>query len=101
MKKGTTSHHSFRKGGSADATTRKGKRTFSLSSEALAYLNVLAQNHRSTSEALDNLIRERKEEAEKERISANIRGYYDSISEEERAQNRAWGEFVLSHLAKD
>jgi len=100
MKKGMTSHHSSRKGSWAGGTARKGKRTFSLSSEALAYLNVLAKNHRSASEALDKLIREKKEEAERERISANIRGYYDSISEEERAENRAWGEFVQSHLVK-
>jgi hypothetical protein len=68
--------------------------------EALAYLNVLAKNHRSTSEALDKLIREKKEEAEKERVSANIRGYYDLIDEKERAENLAWGEFVQSHLGK-
>jgi hypothetical protein len=101
MKKGMASRHSSRKGTWGDGKTRKGKRTFSLSIEALAYLNVLARNNRSTSEALDKLIREKKEEAEKETISANIRGYYDSISEEERAENLAWGEFVQSHLGKD
>jgi predicted CopG family antitoxin len=77
---------------------RKGRRTFSLSTDALAYLKELAKEHRSTSEALEKLIREKKEAAEKDRISSNIRGYYDAISEEERTENRAWGEFVVSHL---
>lgn len=94
------SHHSTRKKGWAATTARKGKRTFSLSAEALAFLNELAKTHRSTSEALEKLIREKKDETEKARISANIRGYYDSISEDERAENLAWGEFVQSHLVK-
>jgi hypothetical protein len=100
MKKGMAIRHSSGKGSWRDGAARKGKRTFSLSTEALAYLNELAKNHRSTSEALDKLIRDKKEEAEKARISANIRGYYDSISEDERAENLAWGEFVQSHLGK-
>jgi len=81
--------------------TPKSKRTFSLSAASLAYLEALAKNYRSTSEALDVLIRERREAAEKERISASIRSYYDSISEEEREENRAWGEFVHSHLSSE
>ena len=47
------------------------------------------------------LIREKQAAAEKERVSASIRSYYDSISEEERAENRAWGEFVESQLARE
>lgn len=77
---------------------RKQKRTFSLSPEALAYLDLLAKKHRSASEALDILIRERREAAEKERIAAGVRRYYDTLSEEERAENLAWGEFALAQL---
>lgn len=100
MKKGMAIRHSSHKG-VQNRSMRKGKRTFSLSTEALAYLNELAKKHRSASEALDKLIREKKEEDEKQRIAANIRGYYDSISEEERSENRIWGEFVQSHLVKE
>ncbi|HEX8817801.1 MAG TPA: hypothetical protein VF753_20090 [Terriglobales bacterium] len=80
---------------------RKLKRTFSLSTESLAYLEAAAQKHRSVSEALEMIIRERRQQAEIERISAGIRRYYDTMSEEERAENDAWGEFVLANLAKD
>jgi hypothetical protein len=83
------------------SSARRVKRTFSLSTEALAYLELIAEKHQSVSEALDMLIRERRAQAEKERVSAGIRRYYDSISEEERAENESWGKFVLSHLAEE
>jgi hypothetical protein len=100
MKSGKNNSHALtRRAGTQ--SRRRGKRTFSLSAEALAYLDGLARNYRSASEALDTLIREKQAEAEKERVSASIRSYYDSITEEERAENRAWGEFVESQLAKE
>ncbi|MGH9496574.1 MAG: hypothetical protein ACRD3B_16345 [Candidatus Sulfotelmatobacter sp.] len=80
-------------------SARKAKKTFSLSQEAVSYLNDLAKQYRSTSEALDALIREKQAEAKKERISAGIRGYYDSMGDEEEAENKAWGEFVHSQLS--
>jgi len=98
MKSGKNNRHSSRRSISARQSSRKKKKTFSLSPEALAYLDLLAKKHRSASEALDTLIREKRETAEKERIAASIRQYYDSISDEERAENRAWGEFVLAQL---
>jgi hypothetical protein len=82
-------------------SSNKGKRTFSLSGTSLAYLETLARDYRSTSEALEALIREKQEATEKARISAGIRSYYDSISEEERAENQAWGEFVHAHLSTE
>jgi hypothetical protein len=92
--------HTSRKAKAGSPAHRKLKRTFSLSAEALAYLDGLAKDYRSTSEALDRLIREKKELAEKARISAGIRGYYDSISDRERAENLAWGELAGSHFLK-
>jgi len=80
---------------------RREKRTFSLSAEAVAYLDALAQDYQSASEALDTLIREKRAETERQRVSASIRNYYDSISEDEREENRRWGEFVVSQLAKE
>jgi hypothetical protein len=82
------------------AARRKLKRTFSLSAEALAYLDGLAKDYKSTSEALDRLIHERKALAEKARISAGIRNYYDSISDEQRAENLVWGELAGTHFLK-
>jgi hypothetical protein len=96
-----TIRHTRRKATTQAGSRRKGKRTFSLSIEALAYLDTLAEQHNSTSEALDRLIREKKNEAEKTRISAGIRSYYDSISDDDRADNMAWGKLAGSHFLKD
>ena len=101
MKNSKNNRHSSRGRVLTERSARKEKRTFSLSPEALAYLDLLAKKHRSVSEALDTLIRERRELAEKQRVAAGIREYYDSISEEERSENRAWGEFVLAELSKE
>jgi hypothetical protein len=79
----------------------KSKRTFSLSPEALAYLDTLAKDYPSVSEALDVLIQGQKQQEEKERSSASIRHYYDAIGDEEREENRAWGEFVAASLAEE
>lgn len=92
--------HTHRKANDGTRAARRGKRTFSLSVEALAYLEGIAKDYKSTSEALDQLIREKKREAEKARVSAGIRAYYDSISDQERAENLAWGELAGSYFLK-
>lgn len=80
---------------------RKCKRTFSLSVEALAYLDALSEDCKSTSEALERLIRKQKNLAEKARVSSAIRSYYDSITDRERAENLAWGELSGSQFLKE
>jgi len=77
-------------------THRKVKRTFSLSPEALACLEAIQMDQHlpSVSAALDQVIREKKLEAENKRISASVTNYYDSIGEEEMAEDRAWGQFA-------
>lgn len=83
---------------SRSSRQRKLKKTFSLSPESVNFLKRLAKSYDSDSEALDALIREREREAEKQRIDAAITNYYDSMSEEEREENRAWGEFAESQF---
>lgn len=67
----------------------------------MAYLESVAGDFRSMSEALDSLIRQQQEQDEMRRISAGIRRYYDSMSEEERQENKAWGEFVAANYPKE
>lgn len=84
------------------AVVRKEKKTFSLSRDAVSYLeNARKAERKSSSEILEELIREKKLAAEQERISASIRGYYDSLSEEEREENRAWGQFSESQFPSE
>jgi hypothetical protein len=36
-----------------------------------------------------------------EAISASVTRYYDSLTDEEAAENRAWGEFAALHFPTD
>jgi len=80
--------------------TRKARKTFSLSREAVCYLELLRKGKqaRSISAVLEDLIRQRREAEEMERISASISGYYDSLTDGHAADDRAWGKFSESQL---
>jgi hypothetical protein len=84
----------------ASTTARKAKKTFSLSREAVKYLeSVRKEDKRATiSSVLEEIIRQQQQAKELERISASVTRYYDSISEEQRAEDSAWGEFAESQF---
>jgi len=84
-------------------TVRKEKKTFSLSRESVSYLESLRKQKKrhSTSSVLEDLIRQQRQASEMERISAAVTRYYDSLSDQEQAEDRAWGEFALSQLPRD
>lgn len=77
------------------------KKSFSLSQEALAYLAAVSVNYGSQSEALDALIRQKKRESEQFKIAAGITSYYDSLSDQDVAEDRVWGQFAEIQLAED
>ncbi|HET7209395.1 MAG TPA: hypothetical protein VFI95_22660 [Terriglobales bacterium] len=83
--------------------TRKARRTFSLSRESLDYLEKLqkAKRHRSISSLLDELIRRQQEANDMRAISASISSYYDSLNEEQAAEQRAWGQFAESQWSNE
>jgi hypothetical protein len=80
--------------------TRKLKKTFSLSRESVLYLESVRKRKKreSISAVLEDLIRQQQQTAEMVRISASVTNYYDSLTEQERAENRAWGEFALTQF---
>src|SRR5690242_2973427 len=80
--------------------SRKEKRTFSLSTSSLQYLEAVRKQRKSgsVSSVLDDLIREQQRAAEMRRISASITSYYDSLTDEEVADDRAWGAFAESQF---
>ena len=43
----------------------------------------------------------KEEEKELEEISAAVTHFYDSLTEEEIAEDRAWGEFAASQFPRD
>lgn len=74
----------------------KAKRTFSLSRQTVAFLEAerKARQQKSLSAVLEEIVRQHQEEKEMERVSASITRFYDTISEEGRAENLAWAEFA-------
>jgi hypothetical protein len=79
-------------------SARKARKTFSLSRDAVSYLEaVRKQTHReSISSVLEDIIRQQRQAKELERIGASFTDYYDSLTDEEVAEDRAWGEFALT-----
>jgi len=75
-----------------NATIRKVKKSFTLTPEALAFLDETRQKRglRSDSEALELLLRE----AKLREIDAAYKDYYDTASDKELAEEREWAEMV-------
>ncbi len=83
-------------------TATKEKKTFSLSRESVRYLEEIRQKtHKSASQILEELIAEKKREAEEARISMAIKKYYDSLTDNEIDDERKWGEFSESQIAEE
>jgi hypothetical protein len=76
------------------ATTRKIKKSFTLTPESLAFLSEtrMRRNAGSDSEALDLLLRELTLEAKRRELDAATKEYYDTASDAELAEQLEWAE---------
>lgn len=88
-----------------EVRSRKERKSFTLSGEAVAALNELRASRagarrRSTSAVLDELLRSVAAERRKKRIEQNIASYYDSVSDAEREEESRWGEFALAQFVE-
>lgn len=82
------------------ATVRKMKRSFSLTPESVAFVADTRRQRQagSDSEALDILLREAMLEVKRQELEASITAYYDSITDEERAEEREWADNTAPNL---
>lgn len=82
---------------------RKARKTFSLSRETVRYLESLRKERRkrSMSSVLEDVIRQQQQTKEMEKISASVTRYYDSLTAEEIAEDRAWGEFAATQFPSE
>jgi hypothetical protein len=78
----------------------KAKRTFSLSRQTVAFLEAerKARQQKSLSAVLEEIVLRHQEEKEMERVSAAFTRYYDSLTPEQIAEDRAWGEFAATQF---
>jgi len=82
---------------------RKIKKSFSISSESDSFIRKTCKDRKSTSESetLDVLLGELMVIRQQIAIEAAYSDYYDSLTEEEVAEQQAWGAFAESQLAKE
>jgi len=79
---------------------RKVRRTFTLSPQNVAYIEkqTRALDMPSQSAFLDELLREKTQQEQLAAIEANIKHYYDTLTDEEVEEQRAWGQFAEQTL---
>ena len=79
------------------------KKSFSISVESNSFIRRSCKERKSNSESetLDALLSELKAIRQQQAIEAAYTDYYDSLSQEEVAEERAWGAFAESQLAKE
>jgi hypothetical protein len=82
--------------------TTRTKRSYSLSPNSVEFLEGLQKKHRarSVSAVLEDVVQEARRQEQKREYEAQVTAYYDSITEEEREEERAWGEFSMSQLTE-
>jgi predicted glycosyltransferase len=85
------------------SSQRKARKTFSLTKESVRYLEYLrkARKGKSISSVLDDLIRQQRESEEMKRVSAAVTRYYDSLTADEVAEDRAWGDFAATQFPSE
>lgn len=79
---------------------RKVKKSFSISPESVLFIRKMRKERkaRSESETLDGLLNELIAIQQQRGIEAAYSSYYDSLSDEEIAEDRAWGTFAEMQL---
>jgi hypothetical protein len=84
-------------------TASKEKKSFTLSRSSVAFLKRLRQerNAPSTSLVLDELIQEANACQRRNSAEQAISAYYNSLSNEEKREQEAWGEFAIAQLTKE
>lgn len=82
--------------------TRKQKRSYTLSLESVAFLERLrkSRRERSSSRVLDELISDARLRARRSEVHQAMDTYYDSLSDDEVAEDAAWGRFALRQVSK-
>lgn len=82
--------------------SRKERRTFTLDRELVGYVKQVAKerSNPSLSSALEELLRESKRRRERRQIQVAMAAYFDSLTEDDRAEQRDWGVLAESQFPR-
>jgi hypothetical protein len=91
------------KGMTIQATTRRVKRSFTLTPDVAAFVTETREKQRakSDSEALVLLLRELMLESKRQQLDAAYKAYYDTASDEELAEQSEWAEMAGPNIMLD
>jgi hypothetical protein len=80
--------------------TTRTKKSYSLSPNSVEFLESLQKKHRarSVSTVLEDVVQEARRLEQKREYEAQVTAYYDSITEEEREEERGWAELGIRAL---
>jgi hypothetical protein len=80
----------------SEAKARKVRRSFTLTPDVFAFVRETRQRRGadSDSEALGILLREAMLEAKRQKIDAEYKAYYDTVSEQDLSEQREWAEMI-------
>ncbi len=76
---------------------RKAKKSFTLSVESVAFLEEMQKRNsaESVSATLEEIIQAMRREEQRAETDRATKAYYESLSDEEVAEQREWGEFAF------
>jgi hypothetical protein len=85
----------------SEAANRKAKKSFTLSAEAVAFLDAMRKERRvrSTSAILEDILRRARIEQGKLAVEKTISDYYSSLKTEEAKEHARWGDFAECELS--
>jgi Arc/MetJ-type ribon-helix-helix transcriptional regulator len=80
--------------------TTKTKRSYSLSPKSVEFLDDLRKKHRarSVSAVLEELVQEARRQEQMKIIDEQTTAFYDSLTDEEREEERGWAELGMRAL---
>src|SRR3974377_818125 len=81
------------------STTRKARRSFTPSHESVTNVQVEKRQIRApaVSAVLDDILRGKRRESEREKLDAAVSAYYDSLPDVQAAEDEKWGGFPETH----
>ena len=83
-------------------SSHKVRHTFSVSRDVVEVIDRVRERQklRSRSAALESIIREQQSAERRHAVSQSITDFYNDLTEEERAEERAWGAFSVTQWSK-
>lgn len=84
-------------------TNRKTKKSFTLSSETVLFLNAVRKKRKaaSVSAILEEILQAARREYERSSVEKAVSDYYSSLSGTERKEQAEWAEFAFSQFPRE